>query len=470
MLISLLSLGIWGSATMRFFLSPVAGIFWIFMFFAFTPRALGFGVGDGFALSCRRMILLSLAAMLIALIAQKKVGVFQTRVPHLLAPVLACLGIIYGCYIASSLIFSGSAFFVMSVFEEVMVLAVALLAAFAASSMPKGDRTLIVFGFVVPVIITFFITLYELQVQQYLINHLMGGNQTIKILAQRNNLDGQLFIRDGRFRVAAFLGGPLTMAEYMLYANLAFFYLFFRKYISLPVFAALVGLGWFCLFSTGSRGAQGVFLISLVLLLVAYFRVRAISQKFVFMSIVIGVLVFAVSAITYNAMIVEEVQFYYLIDRHERSLISRFLQYGAVLNVMLDSPFIGFGIYRHPFYDLDRGLPNGDNHHLGVLLRGGFISLLAFWYMMVHIFRSGMRFAFDRPEAGLQPLGYLVMVITLSFALMKVVLYHNYNHVFFYALVFYALIQMSRWEQSMSQVQQNARRAPRRRLRFRYTS
>ncbi len=453
MLVSLLALGVWGAGTLRFALSPKAGIFWILTLFAFAPRSLGFGVGDGFALSSRRLIVLSLAGMLLLLILQKRINL-KAPIPHLLAPVFFMIMLIYLCYIASSLFFTGSIFFVMATFEEVMAITVGFLAALTASRMPKGDRTLVIFAFLLPVLGTFGIVLVEMQVKEYILDFLRGGQASgIKIAAVRENSDGLLNIRDGRFRIAGLLGGPLSLAEYMVYASISFFYLYLRKYIKLPVLLCLLGLTGFMIFYTGSRGALFVYLVSILLMSLAYVQIAGIPKKFLISIIVVSLLAMVASTVTYNAIIVEDVQYWYLLDREERSLISRFSQYGKSLELIQSSPLIGFGIYRHPVFGLGGGLTTLDNHFLGILLRGGFIALFTFWAMLFYIYRAGSRFALTAPEMGLQALGFYLMTSTFAFSLLKIVLYHNHNHTFYYAVAFYGLIQFSRAEVAVKRMQ-----------------
>lgn len=453
MLVSLLALGVWGAGTLRFALSPKAGIFWILMLFAFSPRSLGFGVGDGFALSSRRLTVLALAGMLLLLILQKRINL-KAPIPHLVAPVFFMIMIIYVCYIASSLFFTGSIFFVMATFEELMAIAVGFIAAIAASRMPKGDRTLIVFAFMLPVLGTFAIALVEMQVKEYILDFLRGGQASgIKIAAVRDNTDGLLNIRDGRFRIAALLGGPLSLAEYMVYASISFYFLFLRKYIKLPVLLFLLSLTGYMIFNTGSRGALFVFLVSMLLMTIAYVQIAGIPKKFLITIIVVSLLLMVATTVTYNAIIVEDVQYWYLLDREERSLISRFSQYGKSLELIQSSPLIGFGIYRHPVFGLGGGLTTLDNHFLGIMLRGGFIALFAFWAMLFYLYRAGSRFAFAAPEMGLQALGFYLMTLSFAFSMLKIVLYHNHNHTFFYAVAFYALIQFSRAEVAVKRMQ-----------------
>jgi O-antigen ligase len=453
MLVSLICVGLWISATARFLLSPKAGIFWILMFFAFTPRALGFGVGDGFALSGRRMILLSLAGMLLLLLLRGRIPL-RAHVPAYVAPVFGAFVIIFASYIVSSLIFTGGFFFVLPLVEDFMVLTVAFMAAFVASHVKHGDRNLVIFAFVIPVFFTLLTTIYEMRAQEFFINFLTGGDRNgIKTLGARSNFDGSLYVRDGRFRVAGLLGGPLPLAEYLCYAATSFVYLFFRKYINLPVLMVLLGVTVFCLFNTGSRGALFVFCVTMPMLALAYVRFHRVSVKLLFVGITITVLLAIVLMIAYNIATLEQVEFLYLVDREQRSLISRFSQYEKAFTLILNSPLVGFGIYRHPVFDLGGGLTTLDNHYLGVLLRGGFIGLGAFIFMLFYIYRIGMRFGFSLPQAGLQPLAFWLMSTLMAFILMKIVLYHNYNHVFFYTIVFYALIQMSRAERALSGVE-----------------
>jgi len=61
---------------------------------------------------------------------------------------------------------------------------------------------------------TFGIVLVEMQVKEYILDFLRGGQASgIKIAAVRENSDGLLNIRDGRFRIAGLLGGPLWITR-----------------------------------------------------------------------------------------------------------------------------------------------------------------------------------------------------------------------------------------------------------------
>ena len=444
-MMTLVIFGYLGAFAGRFLLSPKAGILWLLTIYSMTPQYLGIGVGSGgFALSAKRLIVAAAFGMIVLLFLRGKLGGTTKSIPPVMTPFLTGLAILFLSPVVSSLLYTTGIYFVFSLAEQMMLIVIAFFAAYVLAQYEDGDYKLILYAFIIPLVIIFFVSFVETVMQKPFLN-ILGDlrDSGIKIAKDRSRLDGNIYVRDGTYRISGMTDSPLHLGEFLCYVLAGLVYLYFTRHLKPLVFGLLLVICAYCAYRTGSRGGQVIFILAGLLILTLHIRWVGISRRLVFGTIVAVFLTFVLSVIFYRVATFEVIEVLYTMDRGERSLYSRFRQYIQVFEIAQESPFFGLGVYRHPFFDLNRGLTSIDNHYLAIILTSGFVGLFTFWFMIYYVLRTSTVYAFSATDNAKRYLGFWVMTTAACFIFLKIVLYHADNNFYFYLVSFYFLFRVA---------------------------
>ena len=247
-------------------------------------------------------------------------------------------------------------------------------------------------------------------------------------------------VTDRGYRAQAIFDNSLSLAEYLLYAlPIVLFLRTTATGFGRLKFTGLIGLMFFSGLMTGSRG----FLLFGTITLLAYWfffnwhrfsrsskalLVLTITPLFLFSMLGLGVLI---------TQFIEQstgVRFSEIDSATDRSTMSRALQFQEVFTLLLQRPFIGYGVLQNFSAKLE-AISRIDNYYLRSGLEAGFAGLVLFIVFILTAFRAMV--ANRVGGTSKEGRAFFAMSLSLIMAFMgaKVFLSMPANNFIFYALL-----------------------------------
>lgn len=369
----------------------------------FSPRYIGFGIGQGgSSLSFKRiMLLILLMATSIFLMQHGRYllkFVKAYKVNKLVVWMLVSVMIIQ----LASIVTNGPSIqsFVMYINDFLMTFFMVFIGTLLIQSIKDISKLYkaIAWSYILVIVLVLF---------ESIVHHpIYTIFATEQIQASRDISES--FIRDGMYRVSASFTNSIVLGAFLVSM-----FPFLLSYLSKKFLFFIVPIYMFCVYVTGSRAA--VMLTFILLYLYLYFvikrRSKVLSRLLYFLNIVLTVLTvvflyYYISNIFYNFT-----NYMALETESERSTVSRALQFYVIIDYIKDAWWLGYGRIVQFQEFKDSFGASLDNYYIRIIAENGFLGLFAYSILIGTIVKYS--FSIVKIDNKFIPIALSVVILVL---------------------------------------------------------
>lgn len=369
----------------------------------FSPRYIGFGIGQGgSSLSFKRiMLLILLMATSIFLMQHGRYllkFVKAYKVNKLVVWMLVSVMIIQ----LASIVTNGPSIqsFVMYINDFLMTFFMVFIGTLLIQSIKDISKLYkaIAWSYILVIVLVLF---------ESIVHHpIYTIFATDQIQASRDISES--FIRDGMYRVSASFTNSIVLGAFLVSM-----FPFLLSYLSKKFLFFIVPIYMFCVYVTGSRAA--VMLTFILLYLYLYFvikrRSKVLSRLLYFLNIVLTVLTvvflyYYISNIFYNFT-----NYMALETESERSTVSRALQFYVIIDYIKDAWWLGYGRIVQFQEFKDSFGASLDNYYIRIIAENGFLGLFAYSILIGTIVKYS--FSIVKIDNKFIPIALSVVILVL---------------------------------------------------------
>lgn len=369
----------------------------------FSPRYIGFGIGQGgSSLSFKRiMLLILLMATSIFLMQHGRYllkFVKAYKVNKLVVWMLVSVMIIQ----LASIVTNGPSIqsFVMYINDFLMTFFMVFIGTLLIQSIKDISKLYkaIAWSYILVIVLVLF---------ESIVHHpIYTIFATEQIQASRDISES--FIRDGMYRVSASFTNSIVLGAFLVSM-----FPFLLSYLSKKFLFFIVPIYMFCVYVTGSRAA--VMLTFILLYLYLYFvikrRSKVLSRLLYFLNIVLTVLTvvflyYYISDIFYNFT-----NYMALETESERSTVSRALQFYVIIDYIKDAWWLGYGRIVQFQEFKDSFGASLDNYYIRIIAENGFLGLFAYSILIGTIVKYS--FSIVKIDNKFIPIALSVVILVL---------------------------------------------------------
>lgn len=433
------------------FFRQKAGLIFLVFALAFTPRYLGWGIGEaGFAATPKRMAIMAFAISL-AFVYLLRPGILDNARDILKSNryLVLIVALMFLVKLVATIVGTGIGVNILYVFDDLLLVAVP---AIGILCLVRGsdDESQVILAMVVALLATALLAWIEALKGSVLLQGII--EVSVKEAGEGGLTDK---VRSEAYRAKALFDNPLLLAEFTCIVWPWCVYLWMAGRTTAGRWCGLAGsiFAPAILYLAHTRSGWLVYGISILMYLALRLWDRSgrlarvpivIAYSLILSTLIIVVYQFVLGSADYIASGMEGSQ----------SVSERLNQFAVVAVAWTESPLIGYGMTRNYGQDLEF-LNHIDNYWLRLLLEGGLILLILFLMLVGKVLLTTLRERTRAPTREYRLFMTAALASVLGFCMYKMFLSMPTNNVYFFVIAA-LIIRRQFW---LSKTPENARTA-----------